>query len=834
MGDAMTCAMHDLKFAFRQLVKNPGFTIITVLTLALGIGANTAIFTLIDALLLRMLPVSHPERLVLFSGKPTEGVSVGEQWGRWDSFSYAAFDYFRDHNQTFQGLAAFRKGESTVLMHPGGESLNDAPQEASVHLVSGDYFTVLGVNAVFGRLLSIADETSAAAPATVISFSCCQRLFNGNPSSIGRTVILNRTAFTIVGVTPKAFFGERVRGCPDFWVPLRFQSEIELNEDFSKQPDHFYLNVLGRLRSEVGLRKAQAAVNLQLRQFLSEQIGSRPTAQTRGKIQQVSVELAFGGRGLSVAREQSSTSLCLLMVIVGLVLLIACGNLANLLFARSAARQKEIAVRLAVGASRRRLISQFLTESLLLSGLGGVGGLVLARWAAQMFVTQFGTAATVLQLGPDAIVLAFTSTISLLAALVFGIVPAVRASHFRLISIARDDSRRPAVSKVLVVTQVAMSLVLLTGTGLLLTSLVNLERENLGFKPDKVLLVEVNPRLAGYQPAELDPLYRQLLDRLNTLPGIRAATVAKFSPMSGMSSSSDIAVPGYAPRPDENMLVDWNIVGARYCETLGLNLVLGRDIGPEDTHASSPVAIVNESFAQHFFANQQPIGRKMSFGSTFQPPGLDIVGVVKDAKYSNPRQSARPMIYVALAQMEPPEYVSSLEIRTTAEPLLAMRQVRQVIAEVGPNLPVGEIRTLRKQVDDSLRDERLLARTSSLFGLLGLLLAAVGLYGVISYTVTLRTREIGIRMALGAQPGAVLRLVAQQGLRLTSVGTVIGIVAALALTRFLSSKLYGVAPTDPLTFVVVSFGLVCVALLACYVPARRAAKVDPIVALRYE
>lgn len=833
--------LQDLRFGLRQLRRNPGFTTVVVLSLALGVGANTAIFTVIDAVLLQSLPVKNPSKLVLLDSGPDQGTDGGDPYvGRWPALSFDSYQYFVRHNESFQGIAAFRKGTDPLEVRwPGAAS---GAGQAVGHLVSGNYFRVLGVTAGQGSMFGPSDDVPNAKPTTVISYNYWQRKFHGDPSAVGRAVDLNGSPFTIVGITPPEFFGERMfEQPPDFWIPLTFQPEIMQRESWLTRKDMYWLNFIARLKPGVTRAQAQAVLDVQLRQFLEGQVGGKHSEGIKRAIKQAYIQLDPGQNGISSLRARYSLSLRLLMGIVVLVLLVACANVANLLFSRSAARQREISMRLVVGATRRRLVRQMLTESLLLAIFGGAAGLLLAHWGVHLLAALLSRD-LVLSVATNSAVLLFTLGISMLTGLVFGLVPAVHVSRTGLGEAMKGNMpvgkwSRSALTRGLVALQVAVSLVLLAGAGLLARTLVNLEDQNLGFNRDNVLLVQTNPRLTGLKTADLDSLYRQLLDRLNNLPGVRSATIAYYSPMSGHTSTTGVTVQGYTPRPGENMEVNENQVAPFYFETLGIPVLLGRPIGPEDTPASPKVIVVNEAFAQRFFHGRNPIGRRVWVGHESYPPPAElpqeIIGLVADARVHNQDQKPQPFAYMPLSQ-DPRFFAGNIEVRTAGDPSGATDEVRKAIRQVDSALPIMSIQTLRWQVYDRLNQQRLVARLSVMFSLLALILAAVGLYGVMAYWVSRRTQEIGIRMALGARKGDVLRLVVGRALAVTLLGAGFGLGAALGLTCLMASSLYGVKPNDPLTFIAVSILVIGVALLASYIPARRAANIDPMAALREE
>jgi predicted permease len=839
---------RDIKYALRLFLKSPGFAAVAILTLALGIGANTAIFTLFDAVVLKTLPVPHPGKLVFFSSATGEGteISTPPPTGAWQELSTAAYHYFRDHNQVFSQIAAVRDGDTSVAVQRIGSVSSGAVNRAVAHLVSGNYFRVMGVSAIAGRTLEPSDNLPSASPAAVLSYGYWKSQFSGDPAVIGETVILNRTPFTIVGVMPQSFFGERVRKAPDFWVPLIFQPQIELTASRLVNPSDYWLTGIARLKPGEALAHANAIVNVQLRQFLTAQAGSKLTQDDRTRITRSSIDLVPGARGVSSLRESYSQPLGILLVAVGFVLLIACANVASLLLARATGRQRETAMRLAVGASRGRLLRQWLTESLVLAVSGAFAGAALAAWGVSLLVKLLGRGVFV-NVHPDFRVLLFTVAAMALTALLFGIAPALRTARIEPMLALREHSSaaggrasRSKLARAMVVFQVALSLCLLVGAGLLSKSLVNLQDQQFGFNPRHVLLVGTTPRIAGYQLAQLPSLYQSVLERLNHLPGVRSATVAAYSPLSGYSSTGDVSVQGRPRLHGKDADVQRESVGPNYAETLGLRVLLGREIGPQDTAASPRVAMVNEAFVRRFLPGADPIGQHFGFGGRKSVGDLEIVGVVNDAKYygHDIRKPPQPLAYFAIEQGRyahaPSPFDAQFEIRTFAGAAGVADEIRRAIEDVAPRLPIGEVGSLRHQVDSNFQETRLTAVVAGLFSVLALALAAVGLYGLLAYGVAHRTAEIGVRMALGARPADVFRMVLGNGIRLVALGLALGILGALALTRALGSLLFGVGSADPDTFLATAAILVAVGALACYIPARRAMRTEPATALRCE
>ena len=833
--------LRDIRYSWRVLLKRRAFSLVALVILALGIGANTAIFTLINAVILKPLPVHAPEELVLFNDSASEGTRTSNgnvAPGRWEYLSYPAYRHFREHDTSFQELSAFRSGESRVSVRrpdlQSGES-----ERASGHLVSGNYFAVLGVNAAQGRVLTNGDDSPGAPPAVVLSHGYWKQKFNSDGGAVGKSLLINSTAFTIVGVMPEEFFGTRIRRSPDFWLPLAFQPQVELQASYLEDNTVFWLNMIGRLKPGVPIEQAQASVNTGLRQFLTAARGDQLDDNNRQAIQNSFVTLAPGGRGLSGLRSFYSQALRMLMVIVALVLVIACANVGNLLLSRAAARQAEISLRQALGASRWRLVRQLLTESLVLAVIGGLAGILLAQWGVSLLVSRLA-ATSPLDVKPDSSVLLFTLGISVMSGVLFGLAPALRATKTDLTTALKEKSTRGRkgrlnLGSILVVAQVAVSLVLLVGAGLFARSLIKLQQEDLGFNNENVLLASVDTRLAGYQPNDLSNVYRQLYDRVSALPNVRSVTIATYSPMAGSSRSSSLTVRGYTPNQGDNMIVGDILVGPRFAETLGVPLLMGREIGLQDTPASTKVAVINQSLAQAFFGDQNPLGRLMTFDSGSDNDDFEIVGVIGDAKYDSPREQPERTVYRPILQVQDGGAFSNVfEIRTLGDPINLSGEVRATIQQFNDELPVLNFTTLKAQTDDALKQERLVAQMVSFFGLLGLLLSCVGLYGIMAHAVVRRTNEIGIRMALGAERRDIVWMVLKESLMLIAVGLAIGLPASWAAGRLVSSQLFGMTPDDPLTLSVAVVLLSVVGALSGYLPARKASRVDPLIALRYE
>jgi len=829
--------LQDIRYGLRQLAKAPVLVAVAVLSLALGIGANTAIFTLIDAVMLQSLPVRDPGRLVLFYDGIATGVYSGGDLQS-SEFSYPFWQYLQTHDDSFESLSAFRQSNDRVILHVADSNKTGFGEQAMVHLVAGSYFQVLGVHAAVGRVLSPSDDSLSAPRVAILSYPFWRDRFHLDPAVIGHEAVLNGTAFTIIGVADRQFFGERVQPAPDFWLPLSSGPQILQGESKPLLTAHdvYWLNCIGRLKPGVTLARAQSAVNLRFHQFYLEQAGGRLTPEILRKIEDVRIQLKPGGGGISGLRYLYSEPLHILMAVVAVVLLIACANIATLLLARALARRQEFLTRLALGASRARLLRQVLTESILLSVLGGLAGAGFAWWSVKLLVLLLHVN-PVVRVRPDPLVLGFTLALSVLTGILFGIFPALKFSRLEprsgnipkaaAIGRWRFDSARG-----LIALQVALSLILLVGAGLLAHSLLALERQNIGFRRDHILVIRTDASLAGYQQSGLFPLYRQVGDRLSELPGVTSASIGRFTPESGYSSSGNFSIEGYIESPGKKLNVYDVPVAPRFFETLGIPLLLGRTIGFRDTPASPAVAVVNESFVQRYLPNQNPLGKHISLGAPFKAPGAEIVGVVADSKYYDLREQAQPMVFFSLWQN--PSAGFEIVLRTAAAPSGVATEARQALKQASSRLPILGITTLNAQIEKSLDQQKMITTLCGIFGLLALILASIGIYGTLAYSVAGRTVEIGIRMAIGAQRRNVVWMVLRDSFVLIAIGLAAGLPLALGTTSWLKSFLFGVREIDPLAIAAAILLILALALLAGYLPARRAARIDPMRALRHE
>jgi len=833
---------QDLRYGMRMLAKNSGFTAMAVLSLALGIGANAAIFSVLDTVLLKTLPVKQQDRLVFVE----TGVAGSK---RSSNISYSEFETLCQQQDAISG-ATFFSYPTRINIGINGES-----EVGEGQLVSGGFFSVLGAEAIAGRTIFDSDDrASATTSVVVISHRYWQRRFGSDANVVGRSVDLNGSPFTIVGVLPSEFFGVMPGYTPDLYIPSIAGEAILPRRVRLREGSMPF--ILARLSSDVSAQQAAVSLSNTLQQLRLSRLGTNSNPEKEETIKRQAVNLLPAGQGFSALRSQFSKPLRLLLAAVVLLLLIACANVTNLLLARAASRSKEIALRLALGATRFRLIRQLLTESALLAAFGAVAGLALASWGGRLLVAVVAsgrnpmTAGSQLSLdiGIDNRVLGFTALISLLSAVLVGLVPAWRATGPSLYSTLKDSPRsltgggRFSWGHVLVVGQVAISLALLIGAGLFVRSLANLRSVDLGFKRENVLLFSTDPDLIGYQRNKIPLLYQQLLEQLSSVPGVQSVSLSRQGLLNGGGTTGSVRVPGYAPRPqetspeankDEEAYLEWLCdVGPRFFETAGTPIIRGRDFGPQDNQSSQKVVVVNEAFAKYYFGSDDPIGKHIDRGEG--DGESEIVGVVKDAKYVNIRELTPRTFYVPFLQAQSAWRETNFLVRTSIDPATLASAIKTAVQAVDPNLPIFRIRTLTSQVDESLGTERLVTTLASVFGGLALLLSGAGLYGVLSYSVNRRTHEIGIRMALGARAATVLGMIIRQGMALVLTGLFVGVIAAYTLTRLLTSLLFGVEPTDPVTFITVALLLCGVALFACWLPARRAARVDPVTALRRE
>jgi predicted permease len=839
----LTTFLQDLRFGVRMLGKNPGFATVSVLTLALGIGANTAIFSLINGVMLSSIPVRDPQALVSLKWSahqsPYGGYSSfgdcneegGSSRGSGCSFSYPMFGELREKG-VFFGVAAFAGPNQLAVAGNGAASI------AQAEFVSGDYFQTLGVEAVLGRTLQIADERKGAEPVAVVSYGYWQSAFGGMPSAIGKVIRLNGVPFSVVGVIDSRFTRLSPGKTEDMWLSIAQAVALKIPWARNPQdPASAWLTIVGRLRPFTSASESQAAASLLFRNAMV--YGPKPLLKESDDPR---VTVFPAQKGLKGIRQQLGTPLYLLMGAVGVVLLIACANVAGLLLSRAAARRHEIAVRLALGAGRPRLVRQLLTESILLSAIGAALGIMMAAWAVHAigaFLLGASPDPHAIDVHPDLRVLAFTVGIAGFTAMLSGLVPALRGTRVAIApmmnpstgsllgSSAQSRGGRLRAGNMLVVAQVALSVLVLVFAGLFLRTLRNLQSANPGFETANILTFGIDPTQAGYDEPRIQRLYQDLQQRLSAIPGVLSASYSSDVLLSGGLWTGGVRLQGAIEK--SSIHVQMLAVGPQFFETLCIPLLAGRGFSSLDFASRASVAVVNQAFARRYFAGRSAVGEHLLDEDDRKTKQYEILGVVADTKYYEMRQGEEPTVYVPVGNQ-----AVFFSLRTAQNPAAAILAIKQIASELDSNLPVFAIRTQTQAIDQTLVNEQLIARLSTLFGVLAIVLASIGLYGLLSYEVSRRTRELGIRAALGAQRGDVLRMVVTQGFALTLVGAVAGLALAAALTRYLESLLYGIKPTDPLTFSTVVLLLITVAALACAVPARRATRVDPIVALRYE
>jgi predicted permease len=862
----MQTLLQDLRYGIRQLLKSPGFTAVAVLSLALGIGANTALFSLVDAVLLKTLPVRKPAELALFkwaSGERSPAIShngtrdrePGTGLSLSTSFSVPAFEQMRAHTQTLSDLFAFApRGELNV-------SVDGQAEAASGQLVSGNFHSGLGVRAALGRMIDNDDDRASANPVAVISHRYWRRRFGVDPAVVGKTININGAPFTIVGVTPPQFYsGMEVGDSPDLTLPLALAARLDpFDPNIQRQSEmtqawNWWLRVMGRMKPGVSLEQARAELEGIFQQ--SAMAGWEAALADRRPPDSRTPDLPHlralpGGQGEIYLRQSYEQPLRVMLIVVGLTLLVACANIANLLLARAVTRRQEMAVRLALGAGRFRLVRQLLTESLLLAFAGSALGWLLA-WLSRGLLLMWspGRGSQLdAELHMDWRVFGFTAAVAVLTGLLFGLAPSLRATRVDLNSALKENTRGAkgslsVLGKSLVIAQVAVSLVLLIGAGLFIRTLHNLQNVSLGFNAENLLIFNIDPRARGYGADQMAPLYHRVCERIEAIPGVRSATISEHAALSGAGRNGPAYAEGRATlsRNESNVYqqrVRWN-----YLQTMEITLLTGRGFTPQDDERAPRVAIINQAMARRFFGGENPLGKRFGFGRAENSGQIEIVGVARDSRYLRPRRDVPSIAYLPFPQF--PLGMTTFTVRTAGDPTQMTAAIRAAVREVDKDLPLFGVKTQTEQMDQSLAQERFFPKLTGFFGMLALLLASIGLYGVMSYAVAQRRREIGIRMTLGATRENILRRVIGQGMLLAGAGVVIGSAIAFALTRlitsnasyeltrFISGFLYGVRASDPWTFVTVALLLLLVALLACYLPARRATKVDPMVALRCE
>jgi predicted permease len=843
----------DIRYSLRVLRQTPVFTLTAVLTLALGLGGTSAIFSLIHAVMLRSLPVADPESLYRIGDGNDCCVEGGPQ-DRWGMYSFPLFEKLKAALPEFEQVAAFQAGGWRLSVRRASVDRLSRPLRSE--FVTGNYFSTFGIRSFGGRLISDVDDQSAAPPVAVLSYRAWQSMYGGDPSVVGSTYIIESHPFTIIGISRPGFYGETLRSDPpDIWLPLQQEPLIRGQGSLLRQPVSAWLRVIGRLRSGATLAGISPRLTGILRNWLQNDSGF-PAAwmpEINRLLPKQNINIVPAGSGVEAMKEDYANSLQILLSVCSLVLLIACANLANLLLARGMARRTQTSIRLAIGASRARIIGQSLTESILIALAGGVAGLIVANGAERLIlVVAFGANSFLpISTAPSLPVLAFAFALALLTGVLFGSAPAWLATRTDPVEALRGAGRSTAdrsslPRKALLVFQATLSVVLVAGAGMLTRSLNKLEHQNLGFETKDRITVALNSPPAIYTPERLDALYRDLDDKLNRLPGIEKASLALYNPFTD-NWGELIFVQGHAaPAISENSVSSWDRVTPEYFQAVGQPILRGRGFKEADSRRTAPVAVVNQAFVRRFFSNEDPLDKHFGLDLPAYAGTFRIVGVVQDAKYGQPRRPARPMFFVPLAQYVPykeelmqkvelnSHFIGSALLVTRSDPSSLEPVLRKTFAEVDPNLTIVYVRTMQEQVDRSFNQQRAVAGLGGLFGMVALILAAIGLYGVTAYTVAQRTSEIGVRMALGANKSNIVRLVLTGAFRMVALGLLLGVPLAIGTGRLMSAQLYGISHWDPFSLSIAVGALAFCAFIAAIIPAGRAAAIQPMKALRME
>ena len=847
----LSSVIQDIRYGLRQLRKSPAFTITAIVTLALGVGANTAVFTLVHAVMLKSLPVAEPSRLVRVGDNDNCCVQ-GSFQDEWALFSYDLYKYFRDHTPQFEELAAMQSwGSIRLSVRP---EHSEAPAESTQgEWISGNLFSTLGVGAYMGRTITPADDQPSATPVAVVSYRAWQQRFGGKPSFLGSVVQLNGIGFTVVGIAPPGFFGDRIStDPPEFWMPLSTEPLLRVGHSLLNDPNPNWLYIIGRVKPGTDQRALEAQMNVELHQWLSTV--PKLIFNTPQDIPKQKVKLGPGGGGIANLKENFKQGLYMLTGASILVLLIACANLANLLLARTAARKQQIALQMALGASRTRLIRGFLTESVLLATIGGVAGLAVAYAGAKtmLLIVFRGAKYVPIDTAPSLPILGFTFGISVLTGILFGVIPAwvlSRANPADALHGAgrstRDHSAVPQQS--MIVAQAALSLVLLACAGLVTQSLRNLQNQTMNFETHNRFVAQFDPELAGYTPDRLPGVYDELQRRLAAIPGVRSATFAMYVPQGNDNWGEGVFVEGRNTDPTKAPGSSWDRVSTNFFSTLGIPILRGREIDEHDTASSRKVAVVNEAFVKKIFPNEDPMGKHFGKIDPKHAGDYEIVGVVADAKFRSLTQPPQAIFFVPFTQTvqyatgtgsdsveDRSMFAHQIALYTTGDVPNLETQVRNALASINPNLALLRFRTYNEQVSGNLNQQRLISDLTGVFSLLALLLASVGIYGVTAYRVARRTSEIGIRMAIGATPGQIVVMVLRSAFVQVGLGLAIGVPLAIGAGRLMGSKLFGVHSYDPLVLGTAAALLGLAAFFASVLPARSAAAIHPMQALRIE